>query len=134
MYFSGGWYEDYTGGGNNYGLFGITNYHGVAGLGGGSATRGTSATFSKYDGIFGSRTKVTVIGISDGSSNTLMYGEVAGTRLTSARTLTNGVAGTSSAVGQFDWSWAGAGPLYTRRGLGQGIESEYRQFSSFHTG
>ncbi|QVL32640.1 DUF1559 domain-containing protein [Telmatocola sphagniphila] len=133
VYFSGGWYEDYTGGGNTYGMFGTTNYLGVAGLAGPSATGG-SAAFGKYQGIFSDRSKVTLVGIQDGSSNTLMIGEVCGQKQTSAKTLTNGVAGTDSTPNAYDWSWIGAGGLYTRRGLGQGMDAEFRQFSSFHTG
>ena len=75
-----------------------------------------------------------MIGISDGSSNTLMFGEVCGTRGTSKQVSVNGVVQTESAIGLFDFSYAGAGPQYTRRGLGQGIGSECRQFASFHTG
>ncbi len=133
VFFSGGWFEGYPGGGDTYGRFGITNYLAVGGLGQASST-GASPAFSKFEDIYGSRTKTTVVGIADGSSNTLMFGEVAGTRQTSAKVLTNGAAGTDTADNQFDWSWVGAGAMYTRRGLGQGRDSEYRQFSSFHTG
>jgi prepilin-type N-terminal cleavage/methylation domain-containing protein len=133
VWFSGGWYEDYTGGGSNYGLFGITNYLGVAGLGGPGNT--SSAAWAKYEGIFGPRSKTTVIGISDGSSNTLMFGEVAGTQTTSKMSKTNGTPDTASNdQGKFDWSWVGAGGLTTRRGLGSGVECEYRQFGSKHSG
>ena len=133
VYFSGGWYEDYLGGGDNYGKYGTTNYLAVGGLGQ-AAGAGGSTAFGKYEGIFGSRSKTTVIGISDGSSNTLMFGELCGTRMTSAKTITGGVAGTETPDNAFDWTWIGAGAMYTRRGLGQGKDSEYRQFSSFHTG
>jgi prepilin-type N-terminal cleavage/methylation domain-containing protein len=125
------WLEDYTGGGNNYGTFGITNYAGVAGLG-----QGGSPLWDKYQGIFGNRTKTKLAAIPDGSSNTLLFGEICGTWTTSAKVISNGVASTPSAGGEleYDLSWVGTGAMYTRRGLGSGKDSEWRQFSSFHSG
>ena len=122
------WYEDYTGGGNNYGLFGITNYAGVGGLG-----KGGSPLWDKYQGIFGNRTSTKLVGIKDGTSNTLMIGEICGTRVTGVNVFTNGVANTPSALGDYDLNWVGVGAIYSRRGLGQGTDAEWRQFSSFHT-
>jgi len=129
------WYEDYTGGGDTYGRFGITNYLGVAGLG-----QGNSPLWAKYAGIMGNRTTRTIIGITDGSSNTLMFGEVAGTRTTSSDVSVNGVKETPTTnLTEYNISWFSGG-MYTRRGLGQGPSnangggSEWRQFSSNHTG
>jgi len=124
------WYEDYTGGGNTYGLFGITNYTGVGGLGNAD---GGSPLWAKYEGIFGNRTSTKIVGIKDGSSNTLMIGEICGTRTTGINVVTGGVPNTPSALGDYDLNWVGAGSMYTRRGLGQGTDAEWRQFSSFHT-
>jgi hypothetical protein len=123
------WLEDYTGGGNNYGTFGVTNYAGVAGLG-----QGGSPLWDKYQGIMGNRTQTKLAAIPDGSSNTLLFGEICGTRTTSSKVIANGVAGTDTAELQYDLSWMGVGAMYTRRGLGQGKDSEWRQFSSFHSG
>ena len=124
------WYEDYTGGGDTYGHFGITNYAGVCG----AAGQGGSPLWEKYAGILGNRTQNKLANIQDGTSNTLMFGEIAGTRTTSSKVITNGVAGTDTAEGQYDLNWVGVGAIYTRRGLGQGVDSEFRQFSSYHTG
>ena len=127
------WYDDYTGGGDKFGFLGITNYLGVAGLAG-PGQAGSHPTYGKYTGIFDTRSRTTVIGISDGSSNTLMFGEICGTQLTSKAVSVNGVQEPDVEPNRFDYNYAGSGPLYTWRGLGQGKESECRQFSSFHTG
>jgi prepilin-type N-terminal cleavage/methylation domain-containing protein len=124
------WYEDYLGGGDKYGRpYGRTNYAGVAGLG-----QGTSPLWSKYAGMMGNRTKTKIATVVDGSSNTLMFGEICGTFTTSAAVVVNGVAGTNGPLNEYDLAWVGVGGMYTRRGLGQGNTSEWRQFSSYHTG
>jgi prepilin-type N-terminal cleavage/methylation domain-containing protein len=123
------WYEDYTGGGDTYGRFGITNYAGVAGLG-----QGTSPLWSKYAGMLTNRSQNKIAAIPDGSSNTLMFGELCGTQTTSAAVITNGVAGTPTTPNEYNMNWIGVGSMYTRRGLGQGRDAEWRQFSSYHTG
>jgi prepilin-type N-terminal cleavage/methylation domain-containing protein len=132
-YWANAWYDDYTGGGDLYGYLGVTHYLGVAGLGGGG-NAGPHALWGKYEGVFGNRSKTTLVSIQDGTSNTLMFGEVCGTRGTSSKVCANGTCPADSAVGLFDFAYAGAGPQYTRRGLGQGINAECRQFGSFHTG
>jgi len=123
------WLEDYTGGGDGYGRFGITNYCGVAGLG-----QGGSPLWDKYKGMLGNRTTVKLGNVTDGTSNTLMFGELCGTKTTSAKVITNGAAGTDSTTDEYNLSWVGVGGMYTRRGLGQGKDAEWRQFSSYHTG
>lgn len=55
---------------------GRTNYVGVGGQLGGHIRSGY---FSTYRGIFGNRTKNKFASITDGTSNTLMFGEVTGT-------------------------------------------------------
>jgi prepilin-type N-terminal cleavage/methylation domain-containing protein len=124
------YYEDYTGGGDTYGKFGLTNYAGVAGLGQG----GGSPLWEKYAGMLGNRSTQKIATVSDGSSNTLMFGEICGTKTTSAKVITNGSPGTDSTANEYDLSWVGVGAMYTRRGLGQGKDAEWRQFSSYHTG
>jgi prepilin-type N-terminal cleavage/methylation domain-containing protein len=123
------WLEDYTGGGDGYGRFGITNYAGVAGLG-----QGGSPLWDKYAGMLGNRTKQKIATVNDGSSNTLMFGEICGTKTTSSQVITNGAAGTDTTANEYNLSWVGVGAMYTRRGLGQGRDAEWRQFSSYHTG
>jgi len=123
------WLEDYLGGGDNYGKFGITNYAGVAGLG-----QGGSPLWDKYQGLLGNRTKTKLAAVPDGSSNTLLFGEICGTRTTSSKVLANGVASADTVELDYDLSWVGVGSMYTRRGLGQGKDAEWRQFSSFHSG
>jgi hypothetical protein len=54
---------------------GKTNYLGVCGQFGGHLK---SATWGKYRGIFGNRTQETFGSITDGSSNTLLFGETSG--------------------------------------------------------
>ena len=65
---------------NIFGLsFGTTNYSPVGGVAG--DVTGSDALHSQwigYNGIFGNRSKTTFGQISDGSSNTLLYGEIAG--------------------------------------------------------
>jgi len=118
-----GWYEDYTGGGDKYGFLGLTNYLAVAG-----PARGNHPVWSVYGGgMCDNRTRNPIVTITDGSSNTLMVGEVCGQ--TDPGLLAS--AGTKRIA---DYSWAGGGAMYTRRGLAQGIDAEYIQFSSNHTG
>jgi prepilin-type N-terminal cleavage/methylation domain-containing protein len=112
---------------------GRTNYLGVAGILGRNATNahpyfknpeGSLVNFQLYDGIFGNRTPLKPTDITDGTSNTLLFGECIG--------------GTS--VGGFDFqlSWMGCGALGTRLGLGRGGVpydnggSNWVRFSSFH--
>jgi prepilin-type N-terminal cleavage/methylation domain-containing protein/prepilin-type processing-associated H-X9-DG protein len=64
------WLEDYTGGGDTYGRFGITNYAGVAGL-----AQGSSPLWSKYAGAFTDRSRTKLAAMPDGTSNTLLVGE-----------------------------------------------------------
>jgi len=124
------WYaEDYTGGGDGYGRMGVTNYTGVAGLG-----IGSSPLWGMYSGILGNRTASKFVTVADGSSNTLLFGEVCGTKTTSKAVIVNGTPQTDSTDNEYDNGWVGSGILYTRRGLGQGKDSEWRQFSSYHTG
>jgi len=104
--------------------WGRTNYLGVNGLGGTRAT--TNSTYFApgtnhrlYAGIFGNRTKTTLVAITDGTSNTLMFGE-----------------GITINDGSISWTWAGAGSLSVAVGLsnaGTSGNTPYR-FASRHTG
>ena len=95
---------------------GRTNYAGVGGTG-----LGTNPRFSMWQGIYTNRKQLALGQITDGTSNTLMYGEACGQTY-------NGTAGFG------DLSWFGVGTLPTTTGLGQGHEAEVTQFSSYHTG
>jgi prepilin-type processing-associated H-X9-DG protein len=95
------------------GSWGYTNYMGVAGYFG--------TAFAQFRGIFTDRSAVKITTISDGTSNTLMFGETTG----------------DVNLG-LNFSWMGAGVLPT----GFGIPTDptdpnavhWPQFSSYHTG
>src|SRR5262249_31915751 len=106
-------------------VLGLTNYIGVAGA------RGTGHTarrpggnidplWAKYAGVFDNRTKVTLAGISDGSSNTLLFGE--------------GIGAVSDSGRQYAWTWMSFGAGGTWQGLAGPSTSSWGQFSSRHTG
>jgi prepilin-type N-terminal cleavage/methylation domain-containing protein/prepilin-type processing-associated H-X9-DG protein len=116
---------------------GRTNYLGVAGILGRNATPAhpyfknpppdnSFVNCQKYEGIFGNRTPIKLTDITDGTSNTLMFGECLG----------------GQSVGGFDFqlAWMGCGALGTRLGLGRGGipytkgGSNWVRFSSFHPG
>jgi len=122
-YINGGSYtwsctwEDYVGV-EQYQFFGKSNYIGVAGAYGKS---------NEFEGIMGNRTKTKVEAIGDGSSNTLMFGEVAGSTLKS-------FGGTYANPNQYEWSWQGAGAIFTALGLQPGTQGDALSFGSNHTG
>ena len=115
-----------------YRPFGRTNYAGSAGLG-----KGTHPEYSRYEGVFTNRSANTVAGISDGSSNTLLYGESCGQSLRIAAFLRVNYRNA------LDLSWFGVGALSTWFGLGgldpdgkpgRGQHARALSFSSNHTG
>ncbi len=119
------WYEDwYTV--ETLMPLGRTNYAGVAGLGKGGnpvVDKNTGSTYGAYEGVFANRSSLTLAAVSggDGTSNTLLYGELSGrTRGTDPN--------------NFDLSWAGVGGLPTVLGLANGPTARYYQFSSNHSG
>jgi prepilin-type N-terminal cleavage/methylation domain-containing protein/prepilin-type processing-associated H-X9-DG protein len=80
-------------------VLGRANYAGCGGLGG----RGTSQTWSKYEGVFSNRSRTSLACVPDGTSNTLLLGEKVGGREDGRR-----------------WSlgsWMGVGALPTWGGL-----------------
>ncbi|MDB5312902.1 MAG: putative major pilin subunit [Gemmataceae bacterium] len=94
---------------------GKTNYLGVAGYWG-----LTGASTDLYEGIFSNRSAAKLATISDGTSNTLMFGETLGRELT----------GTPSTT----ISWM-SGPMLTRYGLPNTPGAVFwYTFSSKHTG
>ncbi|WP_218931917.1 DUF1559 domain-containing protein [Adhaeretor mobilis] len=56
--------------------FGVKNYSGVAGVVG--DIQGSKNVWSSHEGILGNRTKTKFANISDGASNTLLFGEIVG--------------------------------------------------------
>jgi len=111
------------------GLPGLTNYMPVAGTLGQYSTTATSGTGPFYAGragIFVGETEVKINGITDGTSNTMMFAEVTGD-------FTNSGA-TSGGIGSRTWSisWIGAGgmPAYWSATVRQNLFT----YSSFHTG
>ncbi|MBL8813093.1 MAG: DUF1559 domain-containing protein [Planctomycetaceae bacterium] len=90
--------------------FGFTNYVGVAGY------FGAISWARPYGGMFCDRyTQVKFRDVTDGTSNTLMFGEATG--------------------GDFlNWRWMGAGGMPAAWGLNNTATQNWYQFESFHTG
>jgi hypothetical protein len=115
---------------------GKTNYTAVPGPGGNdgsvAAPSAGGANYRPYTGTFYNRSKLTLPAISDGTSNTLLFGEGLGGRKPGAR--------------DFQWSWMGTGVMFTFQGLRpcsdtpRGVdgrnstECSWASFSSNHTG
>ncbi len=104
---------------------GRTNYLGVAGFAG-SARRidgmGTSPGpgWPEDVGIFYNRSNTKMKDITDGTSNTLMFGEAIG-----------GKTGNSNSTRQFGFTWMGVGCMGSSAGL---ATKSYGSFSSEHPG
>jgi prepilin-type N-terminal cleavage/methylation domain-containing protein len=114
------WYDDYVGA-EIYQPFGACHYAGNGGFG-----QGPHQAHATYEGIFTNRSKVTLSALTaaDGSSNTLMFGETVGQRTTFG----------SDPANDYEHNFIGGGVIYSIRGLREGIDAEWRQFSSNHTG
>jgi prepilin-type N-terminal cleavage/methylation domain-containing protein len=86
---------------------GKTNYTGVAGPGWNDGSTGAiaagGANYQPYTGIFTNRSKVALPQITDGSSNTLMFGE--------------GLGGLSPGARDYQWTWMGSGAMATFQAL-----------------
>jgi prepilin-type N-terminal cleavage/methylation domain-containing protein len=115
----------------NFGYYGITNqgfgrsnYASVGGACGERASTnaagfGPNANLRNYTGIYGNRTRTTIVSITDGTSNTLAFGE-----------------GITIDSGTVSWSWASIGGLPTLIGLRNAGTSTNTPFgfASRHTG
>ncbi len=125
-------YVDYVLDVHNYGHeMGRTNYLGCGGAYGSvSGADAADAAWVPYTGIFYMNSKTKITDISDGTSNTVAFGEYSGTHIDGTR--------------DFVISWMGAGWLGSRWGLapvysndsmtlGSGNDYSWRQFSSRHT-
>jgi prepilin-type N-terminal cleavage/methylation domain-containing protein len=110
---------------------GRTNYLGCAGylgnvasgnIGSSDSTKigiSTGTPLITYEGVFGTRSKTRHSNITDGSSNTLMYGEVMGGRVNS-----------KTEVG---FLWMGCGVLPSFTGLTEANGAPRRRWSSFNS-
>jgi len=112
-------WETATGGSFTIGLFageqgtGATNYMGVAGFLGNIQRW---ASWAQYKGVFGTRDfKVNFRDITDGTSNTFLFGEITGGDL-------------------YNWRWMMAGGMPAAWGLNNTVTQNWYQFESFHTG
>jgi prepilin-type N-terminal cleavage/methylation domain-containing protein len=93
---------------------------------GGSFGRGTHVTtssdfpipFSQYEGLLTNRSANSLDRVPDGTSNTMLFGEVTGGSL-------------QNPDGKYGFSWIGVGSLPAFLGLST-INPEWYQFSSFH--
>jgi prepilin-type N-terminal cleavage/methylation domain-containing protein len=119
----------------NHGISGLgrTNYTGVAGTSWSDATTnaqasGPGANYRMFQGIFTNRSTTRITDVTDGSSNTLMFGE--------------GLGGTSPGARDFQWTWMGVGACATFAGIpnGQTISNGtvtnpgWSSFNSAHEG
>jgi hypothetical protein len=112
-----------------YRPFGRTNYAGCAGLG-----RGTHPEYFRYEGLLTNRSANSLAAVSDGTSNTLLYGETCG------RSYDRSVFPIVPR-NALDLNWFGVGALSTFRGLGgldpdgrpgRGPDARAMTFSSNH--
>jgi prepilin-type N-terminal cleavage/methylation domain-containing protein len=94
---------------------GRTSYLGV----GGAFGRGTNATFNEFEGLFTNRSHNSLDRVPDGTSNTLLFGEVLG--------------GESNGVKEYSASWLGVGAMPTVGGM-MPAKSSWFQYSSHHPG
>ena len=114
------------------GLPGATNYVPIAGTLGHavptSATSTTQAYYSRHEGVFVDEVVNTVPGVTDGTSNTMFFGEYVG----ACNSKTNGLQGTR------EWftAWMGADGFPTYWSINNGVPAGNTQFAlaSYHTG
>jgi prepilin-type N-terminal cleavage/methylation domain-containing protein len=111
--YTGLWYDDGVGV-EQYMPFQVSNYLAMTGSGPGTV----------YEGIYFNRSKMKTVNCIDGSSNTLAFGEVSGTRWPNE--------GNGNPF-DFTFNWFGGGTCPSLRGLSSGERAAVRQFSSFHT-
>jgi prepilin-type processing-associated H-X9-DG protein/prepilin-type N-terminal cleavage/methylation domain-containing protein len=93
---------------------GLTNYLGVSGANG----EANGPLWQQWGGIFYNRSRTRLTDVTDGTSQTLLFGE--------------GLGGVTNGGREWGWSWTGCGALGTVRGL-QGPRDAHRtSFSSRH--
>lgn len=117
------WVENYDdGSGQPYSWrLATTDYLGVCGGG-----RGTSPWWTQWEGVFSNRSRTRLSDIKDGTTSTLMYGEVVGRADVDAATNLR----VPDAV---TISWFGGGVVPSVYGLAAGKDALWHQFSSYHT-
>lgn len=102
-----------------------SNYIGSMGAAGPAATSsspfdGPGMNLRQFSGIFFNRSKTTMVSITDGTSNTLAFGE--------------GVGNGGSGGIQVRWQWMNCGALPTKFGIAaNATQANYVNFSSRHT-
>jgi prepilin-type processing-associated H-X9-DG protein len=116
------WMETYfhawVGDGDGYPTLGITHYAGVAGTG-----RTIVPSLGNYSGVFGNRTRLPILAIADGTSNTLMYGEQTGN-----------ISWRPDEAAHYQASWFGVGAAPTVAGLVPSSEAVVGTFAGYHPG
>jgi prepilin-type N-terminal cleavage/methylation domain-containing protein len=113
--YSGIWTENYVGV-EQFSPWARTDYLAMSGTGNG--------TF--YEGIYFNRSKSTTATISDGSSNTIAFGETASTRWTSETA--------DLTANHFGRNWFGSGCGTSFRGMHRNEAARIGGFGSYHTG
>jgi prepilin-type N-terminal cleavage/methylation domain-containing protein len=112
-----------------YNALGSSSYIGISGANGpfaitSSPFDGPGANLALYEGIYFSRSQTKLEHVTDGTSNTLMFGE--------------GLGGGQAGSLFIKWTWAGAGVLGTKFGMRPPTTGDggpgWQFFSSRHTG
>jgi hypothetical protein len=112
---------------------GRTNYIGVSGYGANAAGTWTVSSGNatklgltgavpviNLEGVFGTRSKTRFANVSDGTSNTLLFGEIASGRV-------------DQGAEEFRYTWVGNGFIPAFSGLTNSDGTPRRQWSSFHS-